>query len=79
MDKMYNVEANKWYHYTITGTNGQDDVNVKVSMHGTDGSYNPEKLSEPVFDGHISATEGRDTILKQIEAYSMIITIENQE
>lgn len=67
MNSMYDVDANSWYHYTITGTNGSDDINVTVSKHGSDGQYDPINLSSPVYDGKVSATEGRDTIFKQLK------------
>ncbi len=67
MNELYDLEANTWYHYTITGTSGSDDLTLTVSKHGTDGKYNPTSLSEPVYNGKISATTGRETTFKQLK------------
>ncbi|MCD8089728.1 MAG: hypothetical protein LUD81_03740 [Clostridiales bacterium] len=67
MDKIWDVEANKWYHITISGTNGGSTLNITVSLHGTDGQYNPDNLSEAIYSGSAALTEGRDTTLKQIK------------
>ncbi|MCC8097819.1 MAG: hypothetical protein LIO44_04545, partial [Eubacterium sp.] len=67
MDSLWNVEANKWYHITLEGTNGGSDLTLTVSLHGTDGQYAPDNLSEAVFSGKVSITADRETTLKQIK------------
>lgn len=67
MDELFTIEANKWYHITIAGTNGGSEVTFTVTLHGSDGQYDPDNLSEVVFSGTVAATEDRDTTLKQIK------------
>ena len=50
MTTLFNLEPNNWYHYTITGTIGENDIKVDVRKHGTDGAYNPENLSDSLFN-----------------------------
>lgn len=63
---LYDIEANKWYHVTIEGTNGGSEVTMTVSQHGTDGQYNPNSLT-PVYTGSLTTTADRDTTFKQLK------------
>ncbi len=67
MKELFTLTANNWYHYTITGTNGKDDLTLTVYKHGTDGKYSPDNLSEPVYNGKLSCTAERNSVLKQLK------------
>ncbi len=64
--ELFAIDANKWYHVTISGTNGADDLTITVSQHGTDGQYNPDSLTQ-VYTGSLPVTVGRDTTFKQLK------------
>lgn len=67
MKELFTLTANNWYHYTITGTNGKDDLTLTVYKHGTDGQYSPDNLSEPIYNGKLSCTAERNSIFKQLK------------
>ncbi len=67
MKELFTLTANNWYHYTITGTNGKDDLTLTVYKHGKDGQYSPNNLSEPVYSGKLSCTTDRNSVFKQLK------------
>ena len=64
------LEASKWYRVVIKGELGATDpFTVSYYLHGTDGTYNPDNISEtPVLTtSEAPVTDGRAPQLAQIK------------
>lgn len=64
--ELFDIEANKWYHVTISGKNGENTLGLTVSQHGSDGQYNPDSLTQ-ILTTELTTTDTRDTTFKQLK------------
>lgn len=62
------LEPSKWYRVVITGDLDENKVNVSYYLHGTDGTYNPDKISaEPYISSDVSFTDGRTLAIAEVK------------